>query len=414
MTPEHYKQIPNYSQYLVSEQGDIWDIKQDKHLSWISNGGYACVNLYRDDGKKILEKVHRCIAYAFLPKPEGSPNTLLHIDLNRMNNTLSNLRWKVKGKSDPSHLRFHTLNGKKYHKTTLESLAERCSLTWECARQRLDAGWTEDELLQGYRQSEVFYLDDMQFIGYHTVKRYRDMLDKDVKAKEKYQQIVENQHQQFLWELQNQSWKDRRNGLSEGEYDVAVKVWNGIMRRCYNQSSQDYHRYGAAGVTVCDEWKNVGNFVRWWRDNYIPGFEVEKDILPFVNKTPGMQYSSDNCCFVHKDINAWFASLSSGVKIKARQNGTFYTVCSVTRDGVKIRVPLSGISKGDIQDQYNLLKTQRAELHLHKLKELHNKAKTVNPKTPGINVTLLKFMEEYEHSKYLLMKGQYDKYHNAG
>ena len=45
----------------------------------------------------------------------------------------------------------------------------------------------------------------------------------------------------------------------------------------------------------------------------------------------------------------------------------------------------------------------------------HYKAiKQNNPKTPEINVTLLKFMEEYEHGKYLLMRGQYDKYYSAG
>lgn len=414
MQTEDYKPIPNYSRYLITQHGDIWDTGQQKHLSWITNGGYACVNLVSDEGKKVLEKVHRCIAYTYLPKVEGDTNILLHIDLDRTHNTLTNLRWKVKGKPDVAHVRFHTINGKKYHATKLEALAEQYNLTWHNVRQRLVNGWTESELQQGYRDSEAFYVDDMKFIGYHTVKQYRDMLDKDVKNKEKQHLKVESQYQDFLWELQVQAWKDRRNGLSEMEYEAAMKVWNGIMKRCYNQSSQDYHRYGAAGVTVCNEWKDIGNFIRWWKKNYIPGFEVEKDILPFVGNTSGRQYSPENCCFVNKDINAWFASLHNGVQIKMRQNGTFYAVCSVIRDGVKTRIPLSGDTKDDIQEQYNLLKTQRAELHLHKLKELHSKAKTSNPKTPEINPTLLKFMEEYEHGKYLLLKGQYDKHHNAG
>ena len=46
--------------------------------------------------------------------------------------------------------------------------------------------------------------------------------------------------------------------------------------------------------------------------------------------------------------------------------------------------------------------------------EHYKSIKQNNPKTPEINNALLKFMEEYEHSKYLLMKGQYDKHHNAG
>lgn len=397
MTLKQYKPIPNYSQYLVSEQGDIWDTKQDKHLSWISNGGYACVNLCRDDGKKILEKVHRCIAYAYLPKPEGSSNTLLHIDLNRMNNALSNLRWKIKGKSDISHVSFHTLNGKKYHKTELEAIGGAAGLTWACTRQRLVDGWDKREILQGHRDSEVFWVDDMQFIGYHTVKRYREMLDKDVKTKEKYQRVVDSQHQEFLWELQVQSWKDRRNGLSEDEYAVATSVWKGIMKRCYDPESLSYNRYGGIGVTVCDEWKDVGNFVRWWKDNYISGWEVEKDILPFINGIVGKQYSPSNCCFVPKEVNVWFSSRDRTSVIKEKQNNSYSMSCSLTRDGVRKKLTLYGDTKSDVWEQYCLLKTERANLHYLQMLSDHKSIKQSNPKTPEINSLILCYMQNYEY-----------------
>lgn len=396
------KTIPNYSRYTITECGEVWDTKQQKYPSWIKNGGYACVNLYNDAGKKVLEKVHRCVGLTYIPKPENSTNLLLHIDLDRTNNSVSNLRWKVKGKSDIAHTRFHTLNGKKYHMTELEAIGEAAGLTWACTRQRLVDGWEKHEILQGHRDSEVFYVDDMKFVGYHTVKQYRDMLDKDVKSKAKYQLKVDNQHQEFLWELQIQSWKDRRNGLSEEEYTIAVGVWDGIMKRCYSPETKSYGMYGGAGVTVCDEWKDVGNFVKWWKDNHITGWEVEKDILPYIKNISGKQYSPTNCCFMPKEINTWYASLRRGVKVERRLNGSFFAQCTVWRNKEKRKVYLQGNSYEDITEQYNMLKTQRTELHVHKLQKDHDNLKRDSPKTPEINKDVLEFLKNYDHGKYLL------------
>ena len=49
--------------------------------------GYYVVSL---DGKKYL--LHRLLAEAFIPNPEGKPE-IDHIDGNPLNNDLSNLRW---------------------------------------------------------------------------------------------------------------------------------------------------------------------------------------------------------------------------------------------------------------------------------------------------------------------------------
>ncbi len=58
-------------------------------------------------------------------------------------------------------------------------------------------------------------------------------------------------------------------------------VWNGIKQRCYSIKRKDYKKYGAIGVTMCDEWKNDAQaFIDWcenngWRD----GLVIDKDIL---------------------------------------------------------------------------------------------------------------------------------------
>lgn len=33
-------------------------------------------------------------------------------------------------------------------------------------------------------------------------------------------------------------------------------IYDNMMKRCYNESSEKYQNYGARGITVCDEWRN--------------------------------------------------------------------------------------------------------------------------------------------------------------
>lgn len=65
----------------------------------------------------------------------------------------------------------------------------------------------------------------------------------------------------------------------------AYEVWRGIIRRCYNQDSADYCRYGGNGITVSDDWKNYQNFAEWYYDqyknyshSYNTKFDVDKDL----------------------------------------------------------------------------------------------------------------------------------------
>jgi len=38
------------------------------------------------------------------------------------------------------------------------------------------------------------------------------------------------------------------------------RVWSGMKNRCLNIKSKDYERYGALGITVCEEWLEFTNF----------------------------------------------------------------------------------------------------------------------------------------------------------
>lgn len=40
-------------------------------------------------------------------------------------------------------------------------------------------------------------------------------------------------------------------------------IWSQMMRRCYNQKSRHYSRYGGRGISVCEEWHDFWNFAKW-------------------------------------------------------------------------------------------------------------------------------------------------------
>ena len=41
------------------------------------------------------------------------------------------------------------------------------------------------------------------------------------------------------------------------------KTWNNMIQRCTNPNHKNYKDYGGRGITVCEEWLDVANFVAW-------------------------------------------------------------------------------------------------------------------------------------------------------
>ena len=87
------KDIKNFEGlYAVNESGDVWSFRSQKFLKQYDNGhGYKMVNI-SVDGNVFHLRVHRLVAEAFVPNPEGKSD-IDHIDNCRDNNHYSNLRW---------------------------------------------------------------------------------------------------------------------------------------------------------------------------------------------------------------------------------------------------------------------------------------------------------------------------------
>lgn len=78
----------------------------------------------------------------------------------------------------------------------------------------------------------------------------------------------------------------------------SYQVWHEMLLRCYDGKTQRKHPTYSE-CSVCDEWLSYSNFKKWFDDNYIEGYELDKDIFIKGNKV----YSPNTCCFVPKNIN---------------------------------------------------------------------------------------------------------------
>lgn len=71
-----------------------------------------------------------------------------------------------------------------------------------------------------------------------------------------------------------------------------------MRQRCYNPNNPRYYRYGGRGITICEEWKNLNNFIEWALSNgWVEGLQIDR-----INNDGN--YTPDNCRFVTNKQNS--------------------------------------------------------------------------------------------------------------
>ena len=76
-------------------------------------------------------------------------------------------------------------------------------------------------------------------------------------------------------------------------------IWCGMKARCYGKSDKNYSRYGAVGISVCDEWKDdFMSFYNWSMQN---GYSDDLTIDRIDGKKG---YCPENCRWVDYKVQA--------------------------------------------------------------------------------------------------------------
>jgi len=93
MQEEEWRPVANFEGYCVSNLGRVRSERgEGRVLKYKDNGkGYLTVSLSKNNVVQTTY-IHRLVAEAFIPNPDDK-KCVDHIDRNKQNNVISNLRW---------------------------------------------------------------------------------------------------------------------------------------------------------------------------------------------------------------------------------------------------------------------------------------------------------------------------------
>lgn len=122
----------------------------------------------------------------------------------------------------------------------------------------------------------------------------------------------------------------------------AYVAWLHMLRRCYdpNYSHATFYK----NCSVCDSWKTYQTFADWYvqQKGALFGWEVDKDLLSFENKTEQQVYSPEYCVLLPGRLNKVLISCKNKEELGFdEQNGRFYARC---RDENSKKIRLGGYS----------------------------------------------------------------------
>ncbi|MBD8091967.1 AP2 domain-containing protein [Pseudomonas fluorescens] len=75
-------------------------------------------------------------------------------------------------------------------------------------------------------------------------------------------------------------------------------AWHSLLTRCYSENYQSKHPT-YVGCTVHPDWLSLSKFKEWFDVNYVPGWDLDKDLITHGNKVYGPEF----CRYVPPYLN---------------------------------------------------------------------------------------------------------------
>jgi len=147
-----------------------------------------------------------------------------------------------------------------------------------------------------------------------------------------------------------------------GKHTKAYSAWMSMMKRCYSYKSI-IRNPTYSDVKVCEEWHNFQNFAKWFYDNYVDGYELDKDLLSGESKI----YSPETCIFIPHQLNSFLTTNIQSSNTSGNSGVYWDKNCkrwrsSISIDGTKYERLGSFKEKGDAIKAYNEKRKQMANI----------------------------------------------------
>lgn len=115
-----------------------------------------------------------------------------------------------------------------------------------------------------------------------------------------------------------------------------------MLQRCYDKDSLEKNPT-YKDCTVAEEWHNFQNFAEWFKENYIEGYHLDKDIKIKGNRV----YGPDRCMFVTPQENKEFSSSKHYKMLDPDGNVVeFFNMSKFCRDNKLTRANINSVIKG--------------------------------------------------------------------
>ena len=98
--------LKNWPGYFISPDGKVWKGDQPKKL-YVAANGYLSVCISRNNKSNVLN-MHRLLALQFIGEPPTHKHEVCHINGNRLDNRLTNLRWGTRSENVQDAMRHGT------------------------------------------------------------------------------------------------------------------------------------------------------------------------------------------------------------------------------------------------------------------------------------------------------------------
>lgn len=127
-----------------------------------------------------------------------------------------------------------------------------------------------------------------------------------------------------MQQIDEQTDKRKKLVYGVGIYDSYEKVkgnrcyivWGSMIERCFSQRWKQLHPT-YADCSMWEGWKNYSVFKKWFDENYVKGYDLDKDLLSRGAKV----YSPETCVFLPPEINRAILckGKNNGLKIGVRK-----------------------------------------------------------------------------------------------
>ena len=148
---EEWKQILDHPNYLISNLGNIKNNKYNRDIKPVLyKCGYYHVGL-RENGKTKCIKIHRLVGQHFLVNTDNKP-FIDHIDRNKLNNDVNNLRWVTRGENERNKPKKQNTKSKYKGVYLIKNNRWKSSIKINCKTKHIGNFESEKEACLAYNQ----------------------------------------------------------------------------------------------------------------------------------------------------------------------------------------------------------------------------------------------------------------------